>query len=189
MQWRLFGSTFFLIFISELPDKTAFATLLLASRTGPVPVFCGAAGAFVIQSIVAVTVGRLLSALPERLVHIGAGIVFLVFAILMWMRKETAGEDVNVPGDGGFVRAAASTFTVIFLAEWGDLTQLATATIAAKYSAPLTIFFAATMALWAVTGIGVIVGHFAKRTVQPRLLQRLASIAFAIAGIVLLTRP
>jgi putative Ca2+/H+ antiporter (TMEM165/GDT1 family) len=189
MQWQLFGSTFLLIFISELPDKTAFATLLLASRTGPLPVFCGAAGAFVVQSAVAVAFGKLLSALPERFVHIGAGTVFLILAILMWTRKEDAGEDVNVAGNGGFMRGAASAFTVIFLAEWGDLTQLATATLAAKYSAPLTIFVAATLALWTVTGIVVVVGHVAKRAVQPRLLQRLASIAFAVVGIVLLTRP
>lgn len=189
MQWRLFGSTFFLIFISELPDKTAFATVLLASRAGPAPVFCGAAAAFVVQSILAVAFGRLLSALPERFVHIGAGIVFLILAILMWRRKETDEEKVTVAGNRGFMRGAASAFTVIFLAEWGDLTQLATATLAAKYSAPLTIFAAATLALWAVTGIAVFVGHFARRAVQSRLLQRIASIAFAVVGIVLLTRP
>jgi len=188
MQWQLFISTFFLIFISELPDKTAFATLFLASRAGPVPVFCGAAAAFAVQSVVAVTFGRLLSALPGRIVHIGAGVVFLILAILMWTRKETAEQDVSV-SRAGFMKGAASAFTVIFFAEWGDLTQLATATLAAKYSAPLTIFVAATLALWAVTGIGVVVGHFAKRAVQPHLLQRVASIAFAVVGIVLLTRP
>ncbi len=189
MHWQLFGSTFFLIFISELPDKTAFATLLLASRAGPVPVFCGAAGAFVVQSVIAVTFGRVLSALPERFVHIGAGIVFLILAILMWTRKETPGQDVSVSRDGGFMNGATSAFAVIFFAEWGDLTQLATATLAAKYSAPLTILVAATLALWAVTGIGVVVGHYAKRAVQPRLLRWVAAIAFAVVGFMLLTRP
>jgi putative Ca2+/H+ antiporter (TMEM165/GDT1 family) len=86
------------------------------------------------------------------------------------------------------MRAAASAFTVIFIAEWGDLTQLATATLAAKYAAPVTIFVAATLALWAVTGVGVGVGHFAKRAVQPRFLQRLAAITFGAVGIVLLVR-
>ena len=187
MHWQLFASTFALIFISELPDKTAFATVLLASRTRPLAVFCGAAGAFVVQSLVAVTFGRLLSALPERFVHIGAGIVFLVLAVLMWRRKEASNHGGAAARDG-FMKGVASAFTVIFIAEWGDLTQLATATLAAKYAAPVTIFVSSTLALWAVTGLGVAVGHFAKRAIQPHFLQRLASVTFALVGIVLLVR-
>jgi putative Ca2+/H+ antiporter (TMEM165/GDT1 family) len=186
VQWQLFGSTFALIFISELPDKTAFATLLLASQGNPLAVFLGAAGAFVVQSLVAVTFGRLFSALPERVVHIGAGVVFLVLAILMW-RKDTSAEEVRVaPKKKGFFQSAASAFIVIFIAEWGDLTQLATATLAAKYAAPLTIFVSATLALWVVTGLGVVAGHFARRNIQPKHMQVLASITLAIVGIVLL---
>ena len=187
MQWQLFGSTFALIFISELPDKTAFATLLLASRSSPLAVFCGAAGAFVVQSLVAVTFGRLLGALPPRIVHIGAGLVFLVLAILMWRRDET-GEDINLTRHAGFLKSAASAFAVIFIAEWGDLTQLATATLAAQYAAPFTIFVSATLALWSVTAISALAGHFAGRRLRPKILQRLASIVFAAAGIVLLIR-
>lgn len=182
MQWQLFGSTFALIFISELPDKTAFATVLLASRASPSGVFCGAAAAFVVQSIVAVTFGRLLGALPERVVHMGAGAVFLVLAVLMW-RRDTAAEDDPAARGGGFLKSAASAFTVIFIAEWGDLTQLATATMAAKYAAPLTILTAATLALWSVTAIGVAAGHFAGRALDPRSLQRLAAVVFAAVGL------
>ncbi|HYR43425.1 MAG TPA: TMEM165/GDT1 family protein, partial [Terriglobia bacterium] len=82
--------------------------------------------------------------------------------------------------------AMASAFTVIFIAEWGDLTQLATAALAAKYAAPVTIFISATLALWAVTGLGVVVGHTAKRALQPKLLQQIASVIFALVGIALL---
>jgi putative Ca2+/H+ antiporter (TMEM165/GDT1 family) len=188
VHWQLFASTFALIFISELPDKTAFATVLLASRTQPLAVFCGAAGAFVVQSLVAVTFGRLLSALPERFVHIGAGIVFLVLAVVMWRRKEASNHGGAGTARDGFMKGIASAFTVIFIAEWGDLTQLATATLAAKYGAPVTIFVSATLALWAVTGLGVVIGHFAKRAIQPHFLQRLASVTFAVVGIVLLVR-
>lgn len=188
MQWQLFASTFALIFISELPDKTAFAAFFLASQGRPLAVFCGAAGAFVVQSLVAVTFGRLFSFLPERAVHVGAGIVFLVLAVLMWRRETPAEEEVQAAERQGFRKSAASAFLVIFVAEWGDLTQLATATLAAKYAAPLTIFVSATLALWAVTGLGVSAGHFARNAVQPKYIQRLASIAFAIAGLILLIR-
>ena len=187
MQWQLFASTFALIFISELPDKTAFATLFLASQGRPLAVFCGAAGAFVVQSLVAVTFGRLLSVFPERIIHVGAAIVFLVLAVLMW-RRGAPDEEVPVAHSEGFLRSTASAFLVIFVAEWGDLTQLATATLTAKYGAPVTIFLSATLALWAVTGLGVLAGHFARHSIQPKYMQRLASVTFAIVGIVLLIR-
>ena len=187
MDWKLFGSTFALIFISELPDKTAFASLLLATRNRPLPVFCGAAGAFVVQSVVAVSFGSLFTFLPEKLVHIAAALLFLLLAVWMWRRVSSA-DVVNVGSNGQrrFVPAMASAFTVIFIAEWGDLTQLATAALAAKYAAPVTIFISATLALWAVTGLGVVVGHTAKRALQPKLLQQIASVIFALVGIALL---
>ena len=87
--------------------------------------------------------------------HIGAGILFLVSAVIMWRRKEGA-EGSTEAGDGrepSFLRAFASTFGVVFVAEWGDLTQLGTAALAARYKSPLLVFSAATLALWAVTGL------------------------------------
>ena len=77
----------------------------------------------------------------------------------------------------------------IFMAEWGDLTQLATATIATKYHAPFIIFISATLALWTVTAIGVIIGSSAKSLINQRLLQRIASIAFGVVGVGLLVKP
>jgi Ca2+/H+ antiporter, TMEM165/GDT1 family len=187
VNWPLFGSTFALIFLSELPDKTAFATVFLASQGSPLAVFCGAAGAFLVQSVVAVTFGRFLGLLPERIVQIGSGIVFLILAIVMWRRNAPA-EEIHMARRKGFLGRATSAFVVIFIAEWGDLTQLATATLAAKYAAPLTILVAATLALWVVSGLGVFVGHVARNVINPNVMQRLASIIFAIVGIVLLAR-
>ena len=77
---------------------------------------------------------------------------------------------------------------VIFIAEWGDLTQLATATLQAKHRDPLTIFLSATLALWAVTVLAILAGHHAKKLVKPALLNRIAALAFAGVGIVLLVR-
>lgn len=183
MDWKLFGSTFALIFVSELPDKTAFASLLLATRNRPLPVFCGAAGAFVVQSAVAVTFGSLLTMLPAKYVHAGAGLVFLVLAILMWRRNDPSEEpDVADGGQSRFLKTMMSAFVVIFIAEWGDLTQLATAALSARYAAPLTIFASATLALWSVTGVAVVVGHSARNAIQPKLLQRIAAIIFAAVG-------
>src|SRR5438105_13770754 len=99
MDWKLFGSTFALIFISELPDKTAFAGLLLATRNRPLPVFCGAAGAFVIQSMVAVSFGSSFTFLLEKLVHIAAALLFLFLAVRK-RRREPSADVVHVGGIG-----------------------------------------------------------------------------------------
>lgn len=188
---ELFVSTFGLIFVAELPDKTAFAALFLATCHNPLAVFVGAAAAFVIQSLVAVIFGSVLSILPPAFVHIGAGILFLVFAVLMWRRqspKDDTPQSQCEKRSVRFSKSMVSSFLVIFAAEWGDLTQLATATLEAKYSSPVTIFTASTLALWAVTAIGVIVGCQAKKVIQPKLFQRVAATAFAIVGLMLLIK-
>ncbi len=191
MELNLFISTFALIFVAELPDKTAFTALFLATCHHPFAVFLGAAGAFAIQSFVAVTFGSLLSLLPPLFVHLAAGILFLVFAVMMWRKEEESTDEVECDSKGKadrFFKSVASAFMTIFIAEWGDLTQLATATLAAQYHAPITIFISSTLALWSVTAIGVVVGSQLKKSIQPKLLQRIAASAFAVVGIVLLLK-
>src|SRR5476651_1526283 len=89
---RLFASTALAIGIAELPDKTALATVLLATRGNPWAVFIGVAGAFVIQSVVAVLCGGLIGLAPRQYVRIASGILFLIFAVLMWRRKDEKDE-------------------------------------------------------------------------------------------------
>jgi putative Ca2+/H+ antiporter (TMEM165/GDT1 family) len=191
MELNLFVSTFALIFLAELPDKTAFAALLLATCHHPFAVFIGAAAAFVIQSLIAVAFGSLFSLLPPQIIHISAGILFLAFAVMMWRKDESEDETIKCDETEKKVRfskSVSSTFMTIFIAEWGDLTQLATGTLAAKYDAPITIFTSATLALWAVTGIAVIIGYKAKHLIPAKLLQRVAATAFAVVGIGLLLK-
>jgi len=186
---RLFSATFALIFLAELPDKTALAVLVMASRQNPRGVFAGAAAAFVIQSMVAIVFGSFLGLLPPGIVHRIAGALFWVFAVALLLKKEES-EEASIPEAPArnFWKAAATSFTVIFLAEWGDLTQLATATLAAKYKAPLTIFSASVLALWSVTAVGAGIGHAARRRLQPEKLRWVAAAAFALVGSLLLFR-
>lgn len=191
MELSLFVSTFALIFVAELPDKTAFAALFLATSHHPFAVFLGAAAAFVIQSVVAVAFGSLLNLLSPQLVHLFAGILFCVFAVMMWLRNDLETEEIDCGLEKKrlrFFKSVSTAFMTIFIAEWGDLTQLATATLVAKYQSPLTIFISATLALWAVTAIGVIVGAQVKHRIRPRLLQQIAASAFAVIGIGILIR-
>lgn len=189
MELSLFVSTFALIFVAELPDKTAFAALFLATCHDPFAVFLGAAAAFVIQNVVAVACGSLFSLLPSQWVHLTAGILFLVFAVMMWRRQDSGTEKPDcAPKTAWFSQSVGTAFMTIFIAEWGDLTQLATAALVAKEQSPFTIFTAATLALWSVTAIGVIVGSQMKDRLQPQLLQRVAASAFAVVGIGMLVK-
>ena len=185
----LFASTFVLIFLAELPDKTVFATMLLASRRRPLAVFLGAAGAFAVQSLVAVAFGGALSLLPARAVRVGAGLMFLGFAWAMWTRQEEEPPDAAKSGRGaGFARDMAASFAVIFVAEWGDLTQLATAALEAKQHRPLTIFLAATSALWCATALAAAAGHHLKSRLAPRRLEQAAAVVFALVGLYFLLK-
>ncbi|HEY6462300.1 MAG TPA: TMEM165/GDT1 family protein [Polyangiaceae bacterium] len=178
-------SVYAVVFVAELPDKTALAALVLASRHAAWPVFLGSALALTVQSAVAVAAGRLVSLLPAHTVHVVSGVVFLASAVFMWVRKQDE-DDTDEAKDTGFWRAAWTAFAVVFVAEWGDLTQVATAALAARYAAPLAVFAGATAALWSVTGIAVLAGHRAGKLLSPRVTQKVAAVLFAAVGVALL---
>jgi putative Ca2+/H+ antiporter (TMEM165/GDT1 family) len=187
---QLAGCVFGVIFVAELPDKTALAALVLATRYRPLPVFLGAALALTVQSIVAVAAGSMFSLLPARPVHIGAGVVFLVSAVAMWIGKAETREDV-AQGESAddsrtgpaFWRPMTTVFGVVFVAEWGDLTQFATAAFAAHERAPLVVFCAATLALWVVAGIAVGIGNRAASMLDVNVTKRVAGGLFVAVGI------
>jgi putative Ca2+/H+ antiporter (TMEM165/GDT1 family) len=185
---RIALSVFGVVFVAELPDKTALAALVLATRYAPLPVFLGAALALSVQSAVAIAAGRLLALLPPSYVHLGSGASFLVFAIVMWRRKpddEDAKQEEEAAKRASFARAFFAVFGVVFIAEWGDLTQLATAALAARYAAFAAVFVGATAALWAVTAIAVLVGRRAGKLLDPGRTKRVAAVVFAVIGALL----
>ena len=184
-------TVFTVIFLLELPDKTALAALLLATRHRALPVFLGAAAAFVIQSAVAVAAGSLLSLLPREPIRIGAGILFLGMAALLVrrnLRKDEADEQRAVEQEEVRHRRPFMTaFTVVFVAEWGDLTQLATAALQARYQQPVVVFIAATLALWAVSAIAVALGNRLGAWIPERPLQFAAAGVMVLVAIALIT--
>jgi putative Ca2+/H+ antiporter (TMEM165/GDT1 family) len=185
--WTLFLTVFGLIFVAELPDKTALAALVLATRHRAVPVLIGAGLALAVQSLVAVTAGQLFSLLPHRPVQVAASLLFLVSAVVMWRRKEETEDDIaDGRASAGFWSTTGLVFTIVFIAEWGDLTQLATAAMAAEYRAPVIVFTSSTLALWAVAAIAVFVGNRAGKLLDPHLTQRVAAVLFALVGAALL---
>jgi Ca2+/H+ antiporter, TMEM165/GDT1 family len=184
-------TVFTVIFLLELPDKTALAALLLATRHRPLPVLLGAAAAFVIQSTVAVAAGSLLSLLPREPIRIGAGLLFLVMAAFLIrrnLRRDEADEKLAVEQEEARHRRPFITaFTVVFVAEWGDLTQLATAALQARYQQPVIVFVAATLALWAVSAIAVVLGNRLGAWIPERPLQFAAAGVMVLVAIALIT--
>ena len=184
-------TVFTVIFLLELPDKTALAALLLATRHRPLPVFLGAAAAFVVQSAVAVLAGSLFSLLPRTPIRIGAGLLFLVMAALLIRRNLRKDQDDEKRAieqeEGKHHRPFITAFTMVFIAEWGDLTQLATAALQARYQQPVIVFVAATLALWAVSAVAVTLGNRLGAWIPERPLQLAAAGVMVLVALALIT--
>jgi Ca2+/H+ antiporter, TMEM165/GDT1 family len=168
---------FAIIFIAELPDKSLFASLVLGSRFPAWYVWLGAAAAFTVHVIIAVTAGKLLTFLPHQILELVIGLLFLAGALLLFFGKHGVEEAAPHPhasshsSKSQFWKIFATSFGVVFLGEWGDITQIATANYAAHYHDPWSVGVGAILALWAVTGLAVTVGVKALTLVPPRLLQ------------------
>ena len=177
-------AAFVLILPVELPDKTLFATLVLATRFPPLPVFVGVGAAFGLQVAIAVTAGSLLSLLPEALVSGVVAVLFLTGAVLLWREARKGGEDdedaAQAREQTSFVRAAAISFGVLFAAEWGDLSQLATAGLAARYAEPLSVFVGAWAALLVISGLAAFLGRTLADRLPIALLHRVAAGLFVV---------
>ena len=181
-------TVFGLIFVGELPDKTALAALVMGSRYRMSWVFAGVAAAFLMHVIVAVALGQLLTLAPRRIVEFVVGTLFLLGAVLL-IRESRAGEPDEEDADAAadrlagkpatFRRVAGTAFGVIAVAELGDLTQILTANLAAKYHDPLSVGVGATLALWSVGGLAIVGGRGLLRVVPLTLVTRLAAAVMA----------
>ncbi|MDR3650751.1 MAG: TMEM165/GDT1 family protein [Acidimicrobiales bacterium] len=182
--------TFGVIFVAELPDKTMIATIVLSSRYRPLPVWIGAALAMVVNSAVAVLAGRLLELLPHRWVEAVVAALFAggsLYLLLVREEVETrVGEKEAEKARAGH-RIALGAFVVIVLAELGDLTQILTANLVARYHSPLSVFVGSAAALVTVMGVGVIGGRALLRVLPLATIRRVAGVVlagFAIFSIV-----
>ena len=181
-------TAFVLVLPVELPDKTLFASLVLATRFPPLPVFVGVGTAFGLQVAIAVTAGSLLSLLPEALVSGVVAVLFLVGAVLLWRSAQEGPEDAADVAEGkegrSFLRVAAISFGVLFAAEWGDLSQLATAGLAARLDDPVSVFAGAWAALLTVSALAVFLGRKLADRLPVALIRRVAAVLFLAFAVV-----
>ncbi|MDF1604616.1 TMEM165/GDT1 family protein [Nocardioides sp. YIM 152315] len=167
------GLTFLAIFVVELPDKTFLATLVLATKYRPVLVWIGVGLAFAVQTTVAVLLGHAVSFLPEDVVRAAAGLMFLAgaFILIREGRSHQANEGSEIETrDVHGLQAVVASFLVLFAAEWGDLSQLLTISLVAKYEEPVAVFVGALGALLVVSGLAVVAGRQLQRFVKLHVL-------------------
>ena len=167
------------IFVVELPDKTFIATLVMSTKMRPLFVWIGVGLAFLVQTAIAVGLGKAASFLPEQLIHTVAALMFLIGAVILFREARSADDDEAEqeeeyaakadPAAHGF-RVVATSFLVLFAAEWGDLSQLLTISLVAKYDDPVSVFLGAWGALLAVSGLAVIVGRLLLQRIKLSLL-------------------
>lgn len=174
---------FGVVFLAELPDKTALAGLMLGTRYRASYVFAGVAAAFAVHVALAIAAGSVLTLLPHRLVQAVVGILFLLGAALLLLKKDEGDEEIKQPADQSFWKVSGAGFMLILVAEFGDLTQIMTANLAARYDNPLSVGLGAVLALWAVAGIGILGGRTLMKYVPLRLITKVAAcVMAALAG-------
>ncbi|MGW3205326.1 TMEM165/GDT1 family protein [Streptomyces sp. NPDC001135] len=173
---------FGVIFLAELPDKTALAGLVLGTRYRASYVFAGVAAAFLLHVVLAVAAGSVLTLLPQRLVHALTGVLFLGGAAMLLLKKDGGEEEIKKPADQSFWRVAGTGFTLILVAEFGDLTQIMTANLAARYDDPVSVGLGAVLGLWAVAGLGIVGGKALMKRVPLRLITQIAALLMLALG-------
>ncbi|CAL9436384.1 TMEM165/GDT1 family protein [Streptomyces sp. NPDC057245] len=174
---------FGVVFLAELPDKTALAGLVLGTRYRASYVFAGVAAAFLLHVVLAVAAGSVLTLLPQQIVHAVTGVLFLGGAAVLLMKKDEEDEEVRKPQDQSFWKVAGAGFMLILVAEFGDLTQIMTANLAARYDDPLSVGLGAVLALWAVAGLGIVGGKALMKRVPLRLITKIAALLMLGLGV------
>ena len=171
------------VFLAELPDKTMFASLVMATKGRPSQVWLGAAGAFVVHVGIATTVGVALFAScptgPSRPSWPPCSPSVPPTPGAKRRRSEEVRAQQNVSQHG----AALTALVVIFLAEWGDLTQVVTADLAAKYHSALSVGVGSLLALWTVAAAAVVGGQTLLRFVNIKTVRKVnAVVLFGLAA-------
>lgn len=163
-----------------------FATLLLSSHfKRKLPVWLGVTIGYTTHVVIAVLFGSALTRLPEKPIQVVVGILFCVGGAMTWR----SGADDDNPESGKWsaslsnARVAWTAASVILVAEFADLTQLATAGFAARFNDPIAVGVGAALALSSVSGLAVLAGTWLQRRVQLRVIQRVAAILFMVIGV------
>ena len=203
MNFGLAAITFALVIPAELPDKTFISGVVLSSRYSAFPVWIGAASGLIVQAGIAVLAGRLLALLPHRIVEsIVAALFFAGAAYLLAIKEKMAigeGEAIATKEERAMsnpevksvakrllssqARVVLTTFVIITVAEFGDLTQVLIANLSARYKDPLSVFIGASVGFIVISGLGAALGQTITRVVPLGLVRKISGLALLALGI------
>jgi putative Ca2+/H+ antiporter (TMEM165/GDT1 family) len=190
MNLSIIAIVFAVIFFAELPDKSMFAALALGQRYRRSYVWMGAAAAFLVQVLIAVTAGRLLRLLPHHIVEAIVALLFFAGAMLLFFGKHSVEEESDKEAarlarmTHSFRKVFTTSFIVVFIGELGDITQIATANYAAKYHDTLSVVIGATLGLWTVAALGIVFGSKLLDRVPSRFVQRGTAVVLLLFAII-----
>lgn len=183
-----FLGIFGLLFVLELPDKTMIATIVMSTRARPSSIVVGASAGFIVQMGIAVGAGGLLTLLPVDVKNIIVAVLFLGGAGYLFFAREESAESAGEQRamserSSTRLKEISTAFTVIFLAEFGDLTQIQAANLTIKTHQPLEVFLAGSLALVCVSFLGAYGGKFLQRYVPLRWIRYGGALIFLGLGI------
>lgn len=172
-------TAFGLIFLAELPDKTMFASLAMGTRMRPLYVWFGTSAAFAVHVAIAVGAGSLLGLLPGWIVKLVSALMFGFGAFVLLRaggdddEEDAAGKTVT-----GFWPVFSTAFMAVFISEWGDLTQITTANLAATNGTASTAI-GSFLALTSVSALALVAGRFIAKRVPLKTVQRVGGVCMA----------
>lgn len=173
-----------LVFVAELGDKTQLVALGFGARHRLAPVLTGVVIAYMATNLLSVVVGGLLGAtLPTRAIGLAGGVLFLGFAA--WTLARGDGEEGDEAVRTGDRSVVLSVATAMFVAELGDKTMLATATLAAQGN-PVLVWVGATIGIILAGALGVLLGRWFGARLPERVTRIGSAVLFAVFGVVLL---
>lgn len=182
-----FLGIFALMFVLELPDKTFVATVIMATKARPALIVMGAT-ALVLQMGIAVGAGSLLTLFPVHWKDLVVGLLFVGgSAYLLFVpesKEEEKGErEASLEDAGSRWKAVTTAFVVIFIGEFGDLTQIQAANFEAKLHQPLEVFLASSLALIGVSFLGAYGGKALQRVIPLSRIRLGGGLIFAVLGL------
>ena len=166
--------------LAEMGDKTQLSVLLLSSRTREyAQLLVGIMLAFLLADGFAILVGSwVTNVIPVHLVKLVSGAVFILFGVMILRGDKEEEEEGSLSPRNAFV----SGFSMIFLSEWGDKTQIASALFATEYD-PRLVFVGVMTALLILSAMAIYLGKFLASRIDRKRITRIAGVVFLLIGL------
>ena len=165
--------------LAEFGDKTQLSVLLLSSKTKKhLHLFLGVILAFLVVDGIAILAGQwITNVVPANVIKIFSGIIFIIFGIMLLRNKNE-----EVKGKYYSKSPFYSGFALIFLAEWGDKTQIASGLFATQYDG-LMVLIGVMTALTLLSIMAIYLAKFISSKIDEKTVTKISGILFILIGI------